>query len=402
MPVFKYTGRTSEGAQKRGTITASSERDAISKLRAQGINPREVEESTSILHKEFTLGSRVKTEDFVVYCRQFATLIRAGITIVEATAILAAQTANKALKNALFTIEEDVRSGTSFSSAAEKHEKIFPSLFVNMMRVGEATGNLDATLERLAMYYEKQHRLKKSIQSTLMYPAVLLVVIIVVAIGLLVTIVPQFADMFEDMGADFPGITLMVLAVSDLFQTLWWMVLLIGIAVPIVLRFLYKSNPQFRYTFHYVLFRMPIFGTLLQKSALAQMTRTLSSLVSSSVPILQALTIVERVVNNPIIGRVLLNARASLEKGSRLSGPLEQSWIFPPLVTQMVAIGERTGQLDYMLEKVADFYEDDVDRTVETLKSLIEPIMIILLAGVVGTIVLAIMVPMFSLFEQIE
>lgn len=235
-----------------------------------------------------------------------------------------------------------------------------------------------------------------------MYPAVLLVVIIVVAIGLLVTIVPQFADMFEDMGADFPGITLMVLAVSDLFQTLWWMVLLIGIAVPIVLRFLYKSNPQFRYTFHYVLFRMPIFGTLLQKSALAQMTRTLSSLVSSSVPILQALTIVERVVNNPIIGRVLLNARASLEKGSRLSGPLEQSWIFPPLVTQMVAIGERTGQLDYMLEKVADFYEDDVDRTVETLKSLIEPIMIILLAGVVGTIVLAIMVPMFSLFEQIE
>lgn len=401
MPVFKYSGRTSTGTMKKGTITASSERDAIAKLRTQGINPREVEASTSILHKEFSLGSRVKTEDFVVYCRQFATLIRAGITIVEATHILAEQTSSKPLKTALFTIEEDVRSGTPFSEAAMNHEKVFPPLFVNMMRVGEATGNLDATLERLATYYEKQHRLKKSIQSTLMYPAVLLVVIIVVAIGLLVTIVPQFAEMFEDMGAELPAITIMVLALSDIFQTLWWFVLLIAIAIPIVFRLVYKNNAQFRWIVHHILFRMPIFGPLLQKSAIAQMTRTLSSLVSSSVPILQALTIVERVVNNPIIGKVILDARNSLEKGSTLSGPLEKSWIFPPLVTQMVGIGEKTGQLDYMLEKVADFYEDDVDRTVETLKSLIEPIMIVFLAVVVGTIVLAIMVPMFSLFEQI-
>lgn len=401
MPVFKYNGRTSSGTMKKGTINASSERDAITKLRNQGINPREVTESTSLLHKEFALSSRVKTEDFVVYCRQFATLIRAGITIVEATHILAVQTSSKALKMALFTIEEEVRSGTSFSEAASHNEKVFPSLFINMMRVGEATGNLDATLERLATYYEKQHKLKKSIQSTLMYPAVLLVVIVVVAIGLLVTIVPSFAAMFDDMGAELPAITLFVLGISEVFQNLWWMLLLIAIVIPITFRFLYKSNPQFKIGVHHFLFRMPIFGTLLQKSAIAQMTRTLSSLVSSSVPILQALTIVERVVNNPIIGNVISDARNSLEKGNTLSGPLEKSWIFPPLVTQMVAIGERTGSLDYMLEKVADFYEDDVDRTVDTLKSLIEPIMIVLLAGVVGTIVLAIMVPMFSLFEQI-
>ncbi len=401
MPVFKYNGRTSSGTMKKGTITASSEREAIAKLRNRGINPREVSESTSILHKEFTIGSRLKSEDFVVYLRQFSTLIRAGITIVDATNILAHQTTSKPLKNALFQIEEEVRSGTAFSEAASHNDKLFPPLFINMMRVGEATGNLDATLERLATYYEKQNRLKKSVQSTLMYPAVLLVVILVVAIGLLVTIVPQFADMFEDMGAELPWITLFVLGISGGVQSLWWLILLIGIVVPITLRFLYKNNQQFKIGLHYFLFRMPIFGSLLQKSTIAQMTRTLSSLVSSSVPILQALTIVERVVNNPLIGKVILEARSSLEGGNTLSGPLEKSWLFPPLVTQMIGIGERTGQLDYMLEKVADFYEDDVDRSVETLKSLIEPIMIVLLAVVVGTIVLAIMVPMFSLFEQI-
>lgn len=401
MPVFKYQGRASSGVMKKGTINASSERDAITKLRNKGINPREVTESTSILHKEFTIGSRLKTQSFVVYLRQFSTLIRAGITVVDATNILAHQTESKALKNALFHIEEEVRAGTAFSDAARHHEKLFPPLFINMMRVGEATGNLDATLERLATYYEKQHRLRKSVQSALTYPIVLLILIFGVATGLLLTIVPQFTDMFEDMGAELPLITLFVLGISDVVQSIWWLILLFIIGIPILLRYLYKTNKQFKAGFHYFLFKLPIFGKLLQKSVIAQMTRTLSSLVSSSVPILQALTIVERVVGNPLIGQVILQARDSLEGGNTLSGPLEKSWLFPPLVTQMVSIGEKTGQLDYMLEKVADFYEDDVDRSVETLKALIEPLMIVVLAVVVGTIVLAILIPMFSLFEQI-
>lgn len=401
MPVFKYQGRTASGAMKKGTITASSESDAIAKLRTKGINPREVTESTSILHKELTIGARLKTQDFVVYLRQFSTLIRAGISVVDATNVLAHQTSSKALKSALFHIEEEVRSGTAFSEAADHHKKLFPPLFISMMRVGEATGNLDATLERLATYYEKQHRLRKSIQSALMYPTVLLIIIFVVATGLLLTIVPQFTDMFEDMGAELPFITLFILGISDMIRSVWWLILLLMIGIPLVLRYLYKSNTQFKASFHYFIFKLPIFGTLLQKSVIAQMTRTLSSLVSSSVPILQALTIVERVVNNPLIGKVILEARDSLEGGSTLSGPLEKSWLFPPLVTQMIGIGEKTGQLDYMLEKVADFYEDDVDRSVETLKSLIEPLMIVVLAAVVGTIVLAILVPMFTLFEEI-
>lgn len=401
MPVYKYSGRTTAGAMKKGTITAPSEKTAIQKLRQSGINPRQIEESTSLLHKELNLSRKVKHEDFIVFCRQFSTLIRAGVALVESLHILAVQTNSKVLSTTLMAIEEDVRAGTSFSSAAAKRDKVFPPLFTNMMRVGEATGNIDATLERLAVHYEKQHKLRKSIQSTLMYPAVLLVVILVVAIGLMVTIVPSFAEMYEDFGADLPFITTFILGISEVMQTLWWVILLVMIAAIIGFQLLFKSNPQFKYSVYYFTLKMPVFGSLLQKSAIAQMTRTLASLFSSSVPILQALSIVENVVQNPIIRDVLKEAKVDLERGKSLAGPFEKSWVFPPLVTHMMTIGEQTGSLDYMLEKVADFYEEDVDRTVETLKSLIEPMMIVLLAGVVGTIVLAILVPMFSLFEQI-
>ena len=243
-----------------------------------------------------------------------------------------------------------------------------------MIRAGEATGNLDDTLERLAFYYEKQHNLKKKIQSALTYPLVLLVITIIVVIFLMLTIVPRFTAMFVDFDAELPFITVFVMAMSD------WLKLLVVITPAhnywghLTLSYLYKNNEKFHYSINYSLLRMPVFGKLLQKSAIARMTRTLSSLFSSSVPILQALTIVEKVVGNPVLSKVILESRSSLEKGNSLSAPLEKSWLFPPLVTQMTSIGEQTGSLDYMLSKIADFYEDDVDRTVDTLKSLIEPI----------------------------
>ncbi|WP_298470295.1 type II secretion system F family protein [uncultured Psychrobacillus sp.] len=401
MVVFKYNGRTSQGALKKGIIDATTKQNAIAKLRSQGINPRELEESKSILHKELTLGGKVKNEHFVIYCRQFATLIRAGVSILESTKILGDQTSSKPLKKGLYDVEEDVRSGLSFSEAAAKYPKVFPSLFVNMIRAGEATGNLDESLERLAFSYEKQFNLKKKVQSTLAYPVVLLLLTIVVAVFLMLTIVPQFVTMFDDMGAELPLITKIVMGFSESLQTSWYFyfggVLLIGVTFYL----LYSKNTQFYYSFNVFLLKMPVFGKLLQKSAIARMTRTLSSLFSSSVPILQALTIVEKVIGNPVVAKVVSDSRTSLEQGSTLSAPLEKSWIFPPLVTQMTAIGEQTGSLDYMLEKIADFYEDDVDRTVDTLKSLIEPLMIVFLAAIVGTIVMAIMVPMFSMYEQI-
>ncbi|TQR14836.1 type II secretion system F family protein [Psychrobacillus soli] len=401
MVVFKYNGRTSQGTLKKGTVDAINKQAAITKLRAQGINPRELEESKSILHKELSIGAKVKNQDFVIYSRQFATLIRAGVSILESTRILGEQTSSKPLKKALQAVEEDVKSGLSFSDATARYPKVFPALFVNMIRAGEATGNLDESLERLAYSYEKQFNLKKKVQSTMAYPVVLLVLTVFVAGFLMLTIVPQFVSMFEDMGAELPTITKMVMGISGILQSSWYIVLALIIIVAILFNYLYKNNKAFNFTINIILLKIPIFGKLLQKSAIARMTRTLSSLFSSSVPILQALTIVEKVIGNPVIAKVVRESRTSLEQGSTLTAPLEKSWIFPPLVTQMTAIGEQTGSLDYMLEKIAVFYEDDVDRTVDALKSLIEPLMIVILAAVVGTIVMAIMVPMFSMYEQI-
>lgn len=401
MTVYKYVGRTTTGTIKKGIVDAPSKQDAIGKLRSQGINAREIDESKSILHKELSLGGKVKNEDFVIYSRQFATLIRAGVSILESTKILAEQTSSKPLKNGLLAVEEDVRSGISFSDAASKNPKVFPALFVNMIKAGEATGNLDSALDRLAFSYEKQFNLKKKVQSTLAYPIILLCLTLIVSVFLMLTIVPQFVSMFDEMGAELPLITKAVMGLSESLQSSWYIFLLIIILVVFIFHYFFKNNERFNYSVHLFLLRVPVFGKLLQKSAIARMTRTLSSLFSSAVPILQALTIVEKVIGNPVVGKVVRESRASLEKGGTLSAPLSENWIFPPLVSQMTAIGEQTGSLDYMLEKIADFYEDDVDRTVDSLKSLIEPLMILLLAGIVGTIVMAIMIPMFSMYEQI-
>ncbi|MFF3101647.1 type II secretion system F family protein [Viridibacillus arvi] len=401
MTVYRYSGRSSKGSAEKGIIEAGTKQLAVKKLRDQGINPRQIEESKSILHKDLSLGNGVKNEDFVIYCRQFATLIRAGISIVEATRILSAQTSSKALKKALNSVEEDIRSGIAFSTSAAKYPKIFPTLFINMMKAGEATGNLDDTLERMAFSYEKSFKLQKKIQSAMTYPVVLFILIVFVAAFMLLWLVPRFTASFASFGAELPAITLIVLAFSDAFKKFWWLFLLVAIVAIGGFAFLFKNNEKFNFMTHYVLLKMPIFGKVLQKSAIARMTRTLSTLFSSSVPILSALAIVEKIIGNPVIEEVISESKSSLEKGSPLAQPLEKSWVFPPLVTQMVAIGEQTGSLDYMLEKIAEFYEDDVDRTVDSLKSLIEPLMILLLAAIVGFIVAAIMLPMFSLYEQI-
>ncbi|MEK4128312.1 type II secretion system F family protein [Solibacillus sp. FSL W8-0474] len=401
MTVFKYVGRTKMGVTQRGTIDAANKATAITKLREKGINPREIEESKSILHMDINLGSgKIKTQDFVIYCRQFATLIRAGVSLVEATNILAKQATSKPLKRALEKVEEDIRAGIPFSDAVQKHPKVFPELFINMMRSGEVTGNIDNTLERLANSYEKSFRLIKKVQSTLTYPAMLLVLIVVVVFFMLIFIVPTFVESFESMDAELPTLTVLTVALGEWLRQYWWLPIGAVVIGVVIFQHLFRNNEQFHYAVHYMLLKMPIFGPLLQKTAIARLTRNLSSLFSSAVPILQALTISQKVSGNPVVGKVVLDARASLEKGSTLTEPFEKSWIFPPMVTSMTRIGESTGSLDYMLEKIADFYEEEVERTVDTLKSLIEPLMIVILAGAVGIIVAAIFLPMFSLYEN--
>ncbi|WP_419393640.1 type II secretion system F family protein [Cytobacillus praedii] len=400
MARFKYTGRDRKGKQQ-GVITASSKRDAMQKLGKNGIKVLEmVEVQESILTKEISIGSPVKLEHMVIYLRQFSTLLKAGVSVVDSTNILAAQTESKGLKKALLDIELELREGKPLSDSAAKHRKIFSSMFVNMVRAGEAGGSMDETLERLAIHYEKQHTTRSKIKSALAYPIVVGIIAIAVVIFLLVSVVPTFVDMFADFGGELPAITQFVLNASEFMQRFWWLVILLfgGIIGGIIF---IQQNKKTKYYLDYFVLRIPIFGKMLQKAVLARMTRTLSSLFTSSVPILQAMSIVENVVGNEVISRVIRASRDSLERGESLTEPMRKHWAFPPLVTQMIAIGEETGSLDAMLGKVADFYEREVDTSTDRIKSLIEPLMIVVLAGVVGVIVLAIMVPMFEIFNQV-
>lgn len=400
MARFKYTGRDRKGKQQ-GIITGSSKRDAMQRLGKNGIKVLDmVEVQESILTKEISIGSPVKLEHMVIYLRQFSTLLKAGVSVVDSTNILAAQTESKGLKKALLDIELDLREGKPLSDSAAKHRKIFSSMFVNMVRAGEAGGSMDETLERLAIHYEKQHTTRSKIKSALAYPIVVGIIAIAVVIFLLVSVVPTFVDMFADFGGELPAITQFVLNASEFMQRFWWLVILL-FGVFIGGTIFIRQNKKTKYYLDYFVLRIPIFGKMLQKAVLARMTRTLSSLFTSSIPILQAMSIVENVVGNEVISRVIRASRDSLERGESLTDPMRKHWAFPPLVTQMIAIGEETGSLDAMLGKVADFYEREVDTSTDRIKSLIEPLMIVVLAGVVGVIVLAIMVPMFEIFNQV-
>lgn len=403
MPLYRYVGRTRKGEIKRGTIESNSEKQALLELREKDIILRELKEVNSriFLKKLLPRRKKVKIEHFVIYCRQFATLIRAGISVLDATRILIQQTESKQLKQTLKEVEADIITGKSYSEAVERQPDVFPSLFVHMVRAGEATGEFDNTLDQLANYYEKQNRLLKKVQSAMAYPTLLFFVILVVALLLLVTVIPSLSSSLTNMGIELPKITVIVMTISEWILQYWWIgFILIALCIGVFL-YLYKNEKKFAYYFHVMLLKMPIFGKVLQKTAIARMTQTLASLFAGSIPVLQSLSIVEKVVGNPVMGEVLNEARKSLEQGKPLSEPLKKSWVFPPFVSHMTAIGEQTGQLDEMLGKIAEFYEEDVDRTIDTLKSLIEPILILFLAVVVGIIVISILIPMFSMYTEL-
>lgn len=400
MKRFEYSGRSRQG-KVTGKIQAASKREALLILRDKGIRVLEMKElPESILHKDIVIGNPVKLQHFVIYLRQFSTLLKAGVSVVDATNILSQQTESKYLRKALEQIETELREGNPLSAALATHKKIFSPMYINMIKAGEAGGNMDETLDRLAEHYEKQHATKQKIASAMAYPIVVAFIAIAVVIFLLVSVVPTFVDMFADFGGELPAITKFVLGASEFMQKSWYMIVLFFVLLFLFILII-KRNKKTKYYFDYFVLRVPIFGSMMRKAVLARMTRTLSSLFSSSVPILQAMTIVEEVVENEVIGRVILQARDSLEKGQSITLPMKAHWAFPPLVTQMIVIGEQTGSLDSMLAKVADFYEKEVDNSTDRIKSLIEPLMIVVLAGLVGTIVISIMVPMFEIFNQV-
>ncbi|MCM3743484.1 type II secretion system F family protein [Sporosarcina luteola] len=401
MARFKYDGRDAN-SKRSGVIVAANKREAALKLKNQGIRVTNLtEQAETVLTKEIHLGKPIKRTQFIMFLRQFSTLLRAGVTIVESIRILSLQVESKPFQKILVSVGDDLRGGGSLSDALMKHPKAFEPLVINMIKAGEMSGTVDDSLDRLAEHYEKAHMTKQKVISAMSYPIVVGIVAIGVVIFLLSFVVPMFVDLFASVGGELPLLTKFVLKASNFMVAYWYLVLLAGAAVVVGI-FMMRTSKEGKYLLDSFLLRLPIFGDLMKKSSLATLTRTLSSLFASSVPILQALSMTEKIVENQVISRVVGESRQSLERGGSLTEPMAGHWAFPPLIPHMIAIGEQTGSLDAMLGKVADFYEKEVDASTDRLKALIEPLMIVMLAGLVGTIVLSILLPMFSLFTEID
>ena len=401
MAVFAYKAKTEEGKVTRGNIEATSKKEALAELGMMDLIVFEVEPLNSFLNTEINLRSGLKPKDFIIFLRQFATLISAGILLVESLDLLAEQTTNPRLKAILEDLSTEVQEGSPLSVSMSKHPAVFPNLLIQMIQSAEVSGRLEEVLEQMANYYEKQYRNKQKVTTAMTYPIVVGVLALVITAFLLIFIVPIFGEMFASFGSELPAITQMVLGLSQWFQKYWVLILVFLLATIFLLRYL-SQRDKMAYSFDYLQLKIPIVGMFLQKTILARMTQTLSSLLNSSVPILQALDVTSQVVDNRVVEEVLLAAKKDVEQGESLAKPMEAHWFFPNLIIQMIKVGEASGSLDEMLKKASDIYEQEVEEASEKLQSLIEPLLIVFLSVIVGFIVLSIVIPMFGLFEQIQ
>lgn len=422
MPKFEYTALNSSGKELSGLIDAKSDNDAIQNLRTQGLFPTKVNEEgkgTSILSaskartarrskgklktKAKKSGARVNAKSLMIFTRQLATLIEAGLPLMRGLTVLAKQEPNKVLKSTITNLSDSVQSGNTFSESLAGHPKIFSKLFINMVKAGELGGVLEIVLQRLAEYQEKANKLKNKIIAAMVYPTIVMVISIGIVIFLLTFIVPKFEKIFTDMlgSADaLPGLTKFVVALSrGIANNAIWEILGIGLLVfgYIVL----KSSKFGKRIIDTIKLKMPLFGSLQQKSAISRFSRTLGTLVTSGVPILQALNITKETADNIVLEDAIEKIHNAVKEGESIVAPMEASKMFPPMVISMVDVGEETGQLPEMLVKVAEVYDDEVDNAVEALTSVLEPIMIVMLAGVVGTIVAALFLPLIKIISDV-
>lgn len=398
MAIFSYQAKTKDGKKLKGKIESITKRDAIEELRNMDLVVFEVEPMSSLLNKDISLRKTLKEKEFIIFLRQFATLLNAGILLVDSIQLLAKQTTDPVLTTALEKLIADIQDGEALSVAMKKQPKVFPDLLVHMTHSSEVSGRLEEVMDQMASYYEKQYRIKKKVETAMTYPLVVGSLAIGITIFLLVFIVPIFSDMFASMGGELPAITQLVLNLSYFFKDFWiWLVLAVLLIVVMSQRLLQQD--RYAYSRDVLVLRFPLIGMFMQKTLLARMTQTLSSLLNSSVPILDAIDVTSQVVGNRVVRNVLKVARKDVEQGESLAKAMDGHWFFPPLITQMIQVGESSGELDTMLKKVADIYDQELEEASNKLQSLIEPIMIVTLAVLVGFIVMAIVVPMFGMFE---
>ncbi len=395
MAVFVFSGRTRGGQTVSGEMEAANREAVVARLRSQQVIATAVRSKP----KDITipgLGAKVSDKDIVVFTRQFATMIDAGLPLVQCLEILATQQDNKMLKKTLTEIRQSVEGGSTFAAALKQHPKVFSSLYANMVEAGEAGGILDTILNRLAQYMEKAMALKKKVKSAMIYPSTIVTVAVAVVIFLLVFVIPTFKAMFEGFGAALPLPTQIVLELSRLVIAYFWVGIGAIVAAIFGIRWWYGTSSG-RTNIDRFLLRMPILGILIRKVAVAKFTRTLGTLISSGVAILDGLDITARTAGNKIVEMAVLRTRASIAEGKTIAEPLRDSGVFPPMVVQMIAVGEQTGALDAMLGKIADFYDEEVDTAVANLTSLLEPMLMVFLGIVIGGVVIAMYLPIFKL-----
>jgi len=399
MPTFTYEAKTRTGEVRTGTMEADDEAAVGQRLRQQQLQP------TKVAKKGFSInfggGGSVSTKDLVIFTRQFSTMIDAGLPLVQCLDILGSQIENPAFARVLRTVKNDVEGGLTFSDSLAKHPKIFDHLFCNLVRAGEIGGILDTILQRLAAYIEKNAKLVRQVKSALTYPIGVLAIAVGVIGIMMIFVIPSFESMFKEFGGELPALTQTVINLSHFFVDNVF--LLVGGIVGGIYSFVYwKRTPSGTRIIDRALLQMPVIGGVMRKIAVARFTRTLGTLLSSGVPILDAMEIVAKSSGNYIIEQGIMTARSKIAEGKNMAEPLAETQVFPSMVVQMIAVGEQTGALDTMLNKIADFYEEEVDVAVSAMTSLLEPIMMVFIGGSVGTMIIAMYLPIFTMAGNIK
>lgn len=404
MATYVYTAKRDRGTPFTGEVSGDNKAAIVAELRRKGLTVLKLEQKRGLpdINAMLESSKRIKIRDKAVFARQFATMINSGLAVLRALYVLEEQTENTRFKKIIASVREDVEAGMALSDAMERYPVAFDRLYVAMVRAGEAGGALDQTLDRLATQLEKDDAIRRTIKSAMMYPLLLLAFAICVAMGMLLFIIPIFAGMYDDLGGELPMLTQVMLGLSNMLKGYWFIIFpAVGLAIWGLKRL--KNTDQGRATWDRLKLKLPMkVGPVVQKLAVARFTRTLATLVSSGVPILQSIEITGKVSNNTVIEESMLDVKESVRSGETIAKPLSRVPVFPAMVTHMISIGEETGALDTMLNKVADFYETEVDAAIKSLTSIIEPIMMIFIGGIVGVIVISMYLPMFNMMNLVQ
>lgn len=397
MPVYVWQGTTPSGKKRKGEIEAKDQRTAQILLRRQRIKVTKIKPKPKDILQDISIFQpRIKTKDVVIFTRQLATMIDASLPLIQGLDALASQQENKTFKKVLTKVKQDVETGSTFADALKKHPRVFDRLYCNMVQAGEVGGILDQVMARLASYMEKADALKRRVKAAMMYPAIVLIIAIVVLAIILIFVIPVFQKMFAESGHALPAPTQLVINLSEFVKS--YILHIIGalFAAAVAIKKIHQTEKGARFLDR-LLLTAPVFGPLLRKVSIAKFTRTLGTLLNSGVPIIDSLNVAAGTAGNKIIEDAIFKVRASISKGRTIAQPLQESGIFPNMVVQMISVGENTGALDDMLNKIADFYDDEVDTAVDALTSAIEPIMIVFLGGTIGSIIIAMYLPIFQM-----